>query len=159
MFLSTKAVTNAHDHSKRSGQATLGCPGLPGECSQGLWRYSVNVNLEEGRSCSINFLSYRMSFTPWFLCREQAEEMKAGSVVVTFTKGLDSNCFEIVDKTRFDMSWGKPPIGCTIIFLEATHARNDRSFCPSFFVIEAMPTSLIDVTCVQLLPTKILLYR
>lgn len=37
----------------------------------------------------------------------QAEELKAGSVVVTFTKGLDSKRFQVVLKRRFDMSWGK----------------------------------------------------
>ncbi|CAN0457728.1 unnamed protein product, partial [Laminaria digitata] len=36
----------------------------------------------------------------------QAEELKPGSVVVTFTKGLESPCFEVENKKRFEMSWG-----------------------------------------------------
>lgn len=37
----------------------------------------------------------------------QAAELKPGSVVVTFTKGLESACFEVVNKKRFEMSWGE----------------------------------------------------
>ncbi|CAM9922769.1 unnamed protein product, partial [Ectocarpus sp. 13 AM-2016] len=36
----------------------------------------------------------------------QAEELKPGSIVVTFTKGLDSTAFEVLSKRRFEMSWG-----------------------------------------------------
>eukprot|EP00903_Cladosiphon_okamuranus_P012092 g11351.t1 len=36
----------------------------------------------------------------------QAEELKPGAILVTFTKGLDSTAFEVLSKRRFDMSWG-----------------------------------------------------
>ena len=45
-------------------------------------------------------------------CPSQAEELKPGSVVVTFTKGLESACFEVVSKKRFEMSWGEEIRNC-----------------------------------------------
>ena len=36
----------------------------------------------------------------------QAARLKPGSIVVTFTKGMVSNKFEIMEKKRYKMSWG-----------------------------------------------------
>ena len=36
----------------------------------------------------------------------QAELMKAGSIFVTFTKGLPSKKFELIERKRYRMSWG-----------------------------------------------------
>ena len=43
----------------------------------------------------------------------QAQELRPGAVVVTFTKGLESCCFDVLERRRFDMSWGEeriPPV-------------------------------------------------
>lgn len=37
---------------------------------------------------------------------ERAERLKPGAYVVTFTKGLESRAFEVLDKRRYKMSWG-----------------------------------------------------
>ena len=36
----------------------------------------------------------------------QAEALKPGAIFVTFTKGLDSNVFETLERKRYKMSWG-----------------------------------------------------
>ncbi|CAM9821515.1 unnamed protein product, partial [Sphacelaria rigidula] len=35
-----------------------------------------------------------------------AEKLKTGAVVITFTKQLPSRRFELLDKKRYEMSWG-----------------------------------------------------
>jgi hypothetical protein len=35
-----------------------------------------------------------------------AEGMKPGAIFVTFTKGLSSKCFEVLERKRYKMSWG-----------------------------------------------------
>ena len=35
-----------------------------------------------------------------------AERLKAGAMVVTFTKGMTSPCFELLERKRLRMSWG-----------------------------------------------------
>lgn len=35
-----------------------------------------------------------------------AAEMKPGSIFVTFTKGLTSDAFEVLERKRYKMSWG-----------------------------------------------------
>lgn len=37
---------------------------------------------------------------------QQAELMKAGTIFVTFTKGLPSKKFELIERKRYRMSWG-----------------------------------------------------
>jgi len=37
---------------------------------------------------------------------EMAKRLKPGSIFVTFTKGLNSNAFELLEKKRYKMSWG-----------------------------------------------------
>lgn len=45
------------------------------------------------------------------LPHDQAEKLESGSMFITFTKPLPSRCFEILDKKRFDMSWGESMSG------------------------------------------------
>lgn len=63
------------------------------------------------------FLGFETSANCMFLSptkrNKKAEELKAGSILVTFTKGLDSKAFEILSKRRFDMSWG----ACLCVFV------------------------------------------
>lgn len=55
-----------------------------------------------------------VSFFFFFMFRwcglRQAERLKVGAVVITFTKGLPSPPFQLVYKKRFEMSWGKGEI-------------------------------------------------
>ena len=37
---------------------------------------------------------------------KMAEGLKPGAIFVTFTKGLNSNAFEILERKRCKMSWG-----------------------------------------------------
>jgi hypothetical protein len=37
---------------------------------------------------------------------KMAEGMAPGSIFVTFTKGLNSSCFEVLERKRYKMSWG-----------------------------------------------------
>ncbi len=37
---------------------------------------------------------------------EQAEKLKPGAFFVTFTKGLTSKAFELLERKRYRMSWG-----------------------------------------------------
>lgn len=37
---------------------------------------------------------------------DQAERLKPGAIVVTFTKGLTSRAFELLERKRYRMSWG-----------------------------------------------------
>jgi hypothetical protein len=36
----------------------------------------------------------------------QAERLKPGAIVVTFTKGMTSQAFEVLERKRYKMSWG-----------------------------------------------------
>ena len=48
----------------------------------------------------------------------KAEKLKEGSVVISFTTGLDSPCFELLEEQHYIMSWG-----AATVFI---HLRNDR---------------------------------
>jgi SAM-dependent methyltransferase len=37
---------------------------------------------------------------------QQAEQLKPGAMVVTFTKGMSSSAFELLERNRYRMSWG-----------------------------------------------------
>lgn len=37
---------------------------------------------------------------------QQAEKLKSGAIVVTFTKGMTSKAFEVLERKRYRMSWG-----------------------------------------------------
>lgn len=37
---------------------------------------------------------------------DQANSLKPGAIVVTFTKGITSKHFELLERKRYKMSWG-----------------------------------------------------
>lgn len=37
---------------------------------------------------------------------QEAENLKPGAIVVTFTKGMTSDKFEVLERKRYKMSWG-----------------------------------------------------
>jgi hypothetical protein len=41
-----------------------------------------------------------------FALSKQAENLKPGAIVVTFTKGMTSKAFEVLERKRYRMSWG-----------------------------------------------------
>jgi hypothetical protein len=44
----------------------------------------------------------------------QAEKLKPGAIVVTFTKGMTSKAFEVLERKRYTMSWG-PATGASLL--------------------------------------------
>ncbi|GMH50463.1 hypothetical protein TL16_g00778 [Triparma laevis f. inornata] len=57
---------------------------------------------------------------------ERSKGMKAGSYLVTFTKGIISDAFELVEKKRYVMSWGP-----ATVFIHRRLGRNGESVGPS----------------------------
>ncbi len=49
---------------------------------------------------------------------KQAENLKPGSIVVTFTKGMTTQAFELLERKRYRMSWG--PATGKLSFLRST---------------------------------------
>ena len=47
---------------------------------------------------------------------KQAEQLKPGAFFVTFTKGLNSKSFEVLERKRYRMSWG-PATGEWLYFV------------------------------------------
>jgi hypothetical protein len=49
------------------------------------------------------------------LLSKQAESLKPGAIVVTFTKGMSTPAFELLERKRYRMSWGPATGSCFVI--------------------------------------------